>query len=42
LKSRGVRYVVWVHLAGMPEPAEQGVVRYISPQCGFWVLDLAS
>jgi hypothetical protein len=41
LKARGVRYVVWVHLAGMPVPAQQGVVRYVSPRCGFWVLDLA-
>jgi hypothetical protein len=42
LKARGVRYVVWVHLAGMPVPATQGVVRYLSPRCGFWVLDLAA
>jgi hypothetical protein len=40
LKARGVRYVVWVHLAGMRVPADQGVVRYLSPQCGFWVLEL--
>jgi hypothetical protein len=40
LKARGVRYVVWIHLAGMRVPADQGVVRYLSPRCGFWVLEL--
>ena len=40
VKARGVRYVVWVHLAGMRVPADQGVVRYRSPRCGFWVLEL--
>ena len=40
LKARGVRYVVWVHLAGMRVPADQGLVRYLSPRCGFWVLEL--
>lgn len=40
LKARGVRYVVWVHLAGMPVPADQGSVRYVSPRVGFWVLEL--
>ena len=40
LKARGVRYVVWVHLAGMRAPADQGLVRYLSPRCGFWVLEL--
>ena len=40
LKARGVRYVVWVHLAGMRVPANQGVVRYVSPRVGFWVLEL--
>ena len=40
LKARGVRYVVWIHLAGMRAPADQGLVRYRSPRCGFWVLEL--
>lgn len=40
LKARGVRYVVWVHLAGMPVPADQGTVRYLSPRTAFWVLEL--
>ncbi|MBP7779732.1 MAG: hypothetical protein KA371_21650 [Acidobacteria bacterium] len=35
-----VRYVVWVHLARMPVPADQGSVRYVSPRVGFWVLEL--
>src|SRR5262249_51734685 len=40
LKARGVRYVVWVHLAPMRVPAAEGLVRYVSPQTGFWVLEL--
>lgn len=40
LKARGVRYVVWVHLARMRAPAGQGSVRYVSPRAGFWVLEL--
>lgn len=40
LKARGVRYVVWVHLARMRVPADQGSVRYVSPRVGFWVLEL--
>ena len=40
LKARGVRYVVWVHLAAMRVPADQGAVRYVSPRAGFWVLEL--
>jgi hypothetical protein len=40
LKARGVRYVVWVHLARIKVPADQGAVRYISPRAGFWVLEL--
>ena len=40
LKARGVRYVVWVHLAKMPVPADQGSLRYLSPRAGFWVLEL--
>ena len=40
LKARGVRYVVWVHLARMRVPADQGSVRYVSPRAGFWVLEL--
>jgi hypothetical protein len=40
LKARGVRYVVSVHLAGIPRPANQGLVRYVSPRCAFWVLEL--
>jgi hypothetical protein len=40
LKARGVRYVVWVHLARVRVPADQGVVRYVSPRSGFWVLEL--
>ena len=28
LKARGVRCVVWVHLAGMRVPADQGPVRH--------------
>jgi hypothetical protein len=40
LKARGVRYVVWVHLAGMRVPADQGSVRYVSPRVAFWVLEL--
>lgn len=39
-KARGVQYVVWVHLARMRPPADQGTVRYISPRAGFWVLEL--
>jgi hypothetical protein len=30
LKARGVRYMVWVHLARMRVPADQGSVRYSS------------
>jgi hypothetical protein len=40
LKARGVRYVVWVHLARMRVPTDQGSVRYVSPRVGFWVLEL--
>jgi hypothetical protein len=40
LKARGVRYVVWVHLAPMRVPVDQGAVRYVSPRAGFWVLEL--
>ena len=40
LKARGVRYVVWVHLARMSVPVDQGSVRYVSPRAGFWVLEL--
>jgi hypothetical protein len=40
LKARGVRYVVWVHLASMPVPSDQGALRYVSPRAGFWVLEL--
>lgn len=40
LKARGVRYVVWVHPAGMRVPADQGSVRYVSPRVAFWVLEL--
>jgi hypothetical protein len=40
LKARGVRYVVWVHLARIRVPADQGAVRYVSPRAGFWVLEL--
>ncbi len=40
LKARGVRYVVWVHLAPMRVPLDQGTVRYVSPRAGFWVLEL--
>lgn len=40
LKTRGVRYVVWVHLTRMRIPADQGAVRYVSPRTGFWVLEL--
>jgi glycosyl transferase family 87 len=40
LKARGVRYVVWVHLASMRVPVDQGAVRYVSPRTGFWVLEL--
>jgi Glycosyltransferase family 87 len=40
LKARGVRYVVWLHAAGMPVPADQGSVRYLSPRVAFWVLEL--
>lgn len=40
LKARGVRYVVWVHLARMRPPREHGTVRYVSPRAGFWVLEL--
>ena len=40
LKARGVRYVVWVHLASMRPPVDQGAVRYVSPRAGFWVLEL--
>jgi hypothetical protein len=37
LKTRDVRCVVWVHLAGMRVPADQGSVRHVSPRAGFWV-----
>ena len=40
MKARGVRYVVWVHLAPLRAPADQGAVRYVSPRVGFWVLEL--
>jgi hypothetical protein len=40
LKARDVRYVVWVHLASMRPPVDQGTVRYVSPRAGFWVLEL--
>jgi hypothetical protein len=40
LQAGGVRYVVWVHLANMRVPSEQGSVRYVSPRAGFWVLEL--
>lgn len=40
LKGRGVQYVVWVHLARMRPPADQGTVRFVSPRAGFWVLEL--
>lgn len=40
LKARGVRYVVWVHLARMGVPVDQGSLRYVSPRAGFWVLEL--
>ena len=40
LRARGVRYVVWVHLASMRVPVDQGAVRYVSPRAGFWVLEL--
>ena len=40
LKAQGVRYVVWVHLARMRVPVDQGAVRYVSPRAGFWVLEL--
>ena len=40
LKSRGVRYVVWIHLAAMRAPADQGTIRYVSPRGGFWVLEV--
>jgi hypothetical protein len=40
LKARSVRYVVWIHPAGMPVPADQGLVRYVSPRCAYWVLEL--
>lgn len=40
LKARGVRYVVWIHLAPMRVPADQGEIRYVSPSGGFWVLEL--
>jgi hypothetical protein len=34
MKARGVRCVVWVHLAGMRVPGDQGSVA-----AGFWVLE---
>jgi hypothetical protein len=40
LKAGGVRYVVWVNPSGMRVPADQGSVRYLSPRCGFWMLEL--
>lgn len=40
LRSRGVRYVVWIHLAAMRPPADQGTIRYVSPRGGFWVLEV--
>lgn len=40
LKARGVRYVVWVHLAPMRPPTGHGALRYVSPRAGFWVLEL--
>lgn len=40
LKTRGVRYVVWVHLARTTVPVDQGTIRFVSPRVGFWVLEL--
>ncbi len=40
LKAHGVRYVVWVHLAGMRVPTDQRSLRYVSPRGGCWVLEL--
>ena len=39
LTARGVQYVVSVNPAGLRVPREQGLVRYVSPRCGFWVLE---
>jgi len=40
LRTRGVRYVVCVQLGATPPAPDAGLIRYRSPQRGFWVLEL--